>query len=410
MKSYADAIEGKQGGEMPVFGQALGERNPLQRAEDIAAINSVGQVLRWMRAQNWPVPRIGSTRPEYLLLPSSVAPSSTVMTNSRRGRMLANVRQGAQQTAPDSASAVASSADPSGAAARFLGKVDAAVDTMFNDEFVRRWEAVSQSASSSAELLVMRLYMTTPTNWYQSMLPWLTNDVRVPLNFFVLRTLRCRTNPVIRVKPGADTMFLARSFERTLEGTEQGTGIFSLNHSYYSGVIIVQHHNIQVYNGVAPHGYLSGMGSQWADFARRVPGMVSVLAPGSAIPIAFSPVGNVGVEAPQGADLQEAVTGAQSIARFEMVRQNMPRGPFVAERHPDNKYGAPIESAVHKYWSRDTTLIAGPQCDFRKHVPSAGLLPTRWATEDLRTVLDGNGVEVSMPLKLQSNDQIGQRV
>lgn len=302
-----------------------------------------------------------------------------------------------------------SAVDASGLRRRYLGRVDENVDLMFNDSFVERWEEANRYASSSAELLVMRLYMMTPTNWRQSILPWATNDVRIPINAVVLRTLRCRTNPVIRVVPGENTMFLARAFPRTLRGTNQSTGVFGMIHSFYSGVIIVDNNRIQVYNGVDAHGYVSGLNGRWSDPRTNDPGMTAVLVAGNRMPIAFSPFGNIGLDSAEGNDMTEEDTFTASIAYFEQLRQGRVREHLPPQPHPNNRYGVPIEHVLHEYWSRDTTMFAGPDCTYKKHVSSAGLLPTRWATTDLRTVLDGNAVDVSMPLMLQSSDEIGQR-
>lgn len=397
---YANAIV--NGGNLPYFAAPLTMKHSLLAHGSVHSISTVAHIRRFMAANGYPVPRSSSTSKKQFGVGSQAFQFSSSNGNSnRRAQLLSGLKPAAVAALSLRSSAV----DPSGAGRQFIGCVNANVDLMFNDEFVRRWAEVNMYSSSSLELMIQRLYMTSTTN-FATIRQWAVHNVRIPLSFGLLRELRVRTNPIIRMLPGESTMFYARSFDRTLQGTDPGTGVFSIAHSYYSAPIIVNEKQIQVYHNVDAYGYIGGMGNKWADFQTGQPGMVSFLMPGTETPVAISPFGNIGFDANGYADVKEFDVGTQSIAMFESMRQNRTRKPWMPIHNPDNKYGFALDSAMHEYYSRDTVMFAGSDGSFKLHVPSAGLLPTAWATDDLVKILNGEALRVSNPLTLQSNDQL----
>ena len=402
LKSYADFIKRNDG--QVTFAAPLHPRSPLTYAS-IGAIAHVAGLREFMRENGWPVARrAGQTKGAAALRPAVMLTAATA--SNRVKNLLSGLKSSGVGARPSSSSSSAYGADPSGAMQQYFSCINSDIDLMMTEGFAEHWDEANAMASSLLELLIIRLYMTTPTNLNKSIRYWATNNVRIPLNAAVLRTLRVRTNPVIRIVPGQKTCFLAVGFQKTGRGTEQNTGMFSINHSYYTGFIPVQPKNVQIYHNVDPAGYVSGLDAQWANFAKNTPGMVSILLPGDRLPIAISPFGAIGVDGEKGSSLEPFASTTQSIAVFEQYRQNRVRAPWAPEQHPNNPWGVPVEDPLFEHFSRDTTLFAGPHCDYKKHVPSASPIPTKYATSDLRDILDGRKLKPDDPLTLGSNNEL----
>lgn len=406
LKAYADGINGRSAA-VPYFGAPLQLNGPLLGPGSLGALASVGQLRTYLAESGYPVARrVGQARGTAgsSLRP---APMQTLGTSSsRRAKLLDLLKSsGSAAAAVAGGGGAAAAADPSGTVRKYFGCIDSDLDLMFTDGFVEHWDEANAGASSHLELLIARLYMTTPTNFKKSIQMWATNNVRIPLNFVVLREARIRTYPVVRMVPGEGTNFLAVGFKSTRRGTDQATGIFGINHSYYTGYIPVEPKNVQIYHNVDPAGYVSGLGSAWANFAKGTPGMVSMFMPGDRLPIALSPFGSIGVESEK-SQLEEYDAGTGSTSVFEQYRQGKMNTTWPVERHPHNPWGVPVDSALKRHFSRDTTLFAGPKCDYVKHVPSASPIPTEFATGDLRAILDGSRLRPADPLMLGANNQL----
>lgn len=411
LKAYGDAIRDGVG-ELPVFATPSQMKFAVRGPDDLGTTAAIQQIRKYLAEQNITVGRAGPAR--------GFAEGSTGMTvsqagKSRRARMTARLEGGGGAVPPTSGLASAFAADPSGRVSQFFSCQDAHIADMFTADFAARW-LESNTIANGCALLIMRLYMTTPTNWHKSIVPWHSNNVRIPVDVFAGRRLEVRVNPVIRIIPGADTMEMAREFPMTNKGTDQHTGMFHVIHSYYSAVIVKKEENIQVLNAVDLHGYVAGMGASYADLNTRSHekednggrDVVPMLVPaGTPAPFVMSPFGGIASLMQNGSSLGTVgASWSSGIAMFESRRQNTVRPGARSLRHPDNRFGHPVDRTVGRYWSRDTTLVAGPSGDYVWHMPSAGLLPKGWTTSDLRSVLDGKRVNVKTPFEIGSNYEL----
>jgi len=407
LQSYAAALTGRVGASRPTFSSNLDFKRDLEGAKDLHAITNVAQLRAGFVAIGGSIPTAGvDSAPQPRLGRAVNAPSQARSTLARIAAARAN-------PTPVQMGGSAGAADPTGMFRYFFKCIDHNIDLMVNSEFVARWREANVLASSNAELLVMRLWMTTPTNWHKSMAVWASSHIRLPIDFVLLRRLRVRTNAIIRMVPGAETMFLARGFEKTHFGTEQNTGVYGLTHQYYSGVVLLKEQNIQVYGGVDTHGYIGGMGPHFTDLSRVKfanddtnvgQDIVSVAIPADlTLPLAWSPFGPISAEITAGATLGAVNDFSIDVETFESWRQDPRRGRSDGWRHPENLFGRPMAPLIGSYFTRDTTLVAGPEGNFKAHVPSGGLIPTEFATADLRKILDGKRVAPGAPLVLGAN-------
>lgn len=391
-------------------GTRLGFSGPLSLTaplveSSVGPAASIGQLRAYMIEQNYPLQRAGlNTRPS-----GPRAPTSAVGQSSAVSKVIDSIRRNRTQDA-SVFGAAAGAVDPSGAAKRIFGCLDHNIDLMFTDAFAQHWAEANAIQTSFVELLLMRLYMTSSTNFNKSIRPWLSNNVRIPLAFGVFDALRVRTNPVIRVVPGEGTCFLASGFQRTLRGTDQHSGMFGVNHSYYSGFIPVENKNVQIYNNFDPAGWVSGLSPQWAQFGSNPRGLVSVLLPNENQPVAMSPFGAVGFEGKEGAGIAPLETATEQIAQFEQYRWGQVRQPWQPMLHPENPYGVPVELVTQAHYSRAPVLIAGMDCDYTQYVSSASAIPTSWCVPDLRDILDGNKLVPNSPFVGQAGKALAETI
>lgn len=403
LADYADKINT---GRRLSFSGPLSLTAPLDFSS-IGPAMSVAQLRAFMAEQNYTLQREGlNSRVSAPRALPNVSGQSTAVA-----KMIASIRQSRPQESSVFGGAGGGGAvDPSGEAKRIFGCLDHNLDLMFTDNFAQHWAEANAIHTSYVELLLMRLYMTSSTNFNLSIRPWLSNHVRIPLSFGVFDALRVRTNPVIRMVPGEGTCFLVSGFQRTLRGTDQHSGMFGVNHSYYSGFIPVDNKNVQIYNNFDPAGWISGLSPQWANFGSNPRGLVSVLLPGDQQPVAMSPFGAVGFEGKDGAGIAPMETSTGSIAQFEQFRWGQTRQPWQPVLHPENPYGVPIESVMQAHYSRATVLIAGKDCDYKQYVASASAIPDAWCTPDLREILDGNRLVPSSPFVGESGKALAETI
>lgn len=411
LRTYADSIRRSANANV-AFGMPLRARWPLTSSGALSAVHSIRQLRAYMAENGYPMPpRSVHRRAETSLRPASGY--SSTPGSDRRARLMQNLYSSgpAALASPLSSSAAASPAsasDPTGIARELFSCVDHRLDLMFTSSFAANWDGINVRASSMLELIVARLYLTTPTNYYKSVALWATNNVRLPFSVAILRNIRVQTNPVIRMVPGANTCRLANGFRRTLSGTDQVAGIFGMINSYYAGFIPVTPKNVQIYNNVDTAGYRGGLGRNWHDFKRNEPGMIAVFMPGNRMPMAISPFGSIepvasAINAPEAFS-----TGTESIAAFEQFRQGRMNSPWPTEErvglHPE--MGRPFENLLTRYYSRGAVMFAGVGCTFQKHVTSMSPIPTEWLGSDLRHILDGLKNGPSDPLRLGANNQL----
>ena len=411
LEAYSNSIRSAALSAIEI-GSPLTARWRLTSAGSIAAVHSVNQLRLYMAENRFNLPS-ASLQKE---LGSSLRPRAVgSRDHDRIGNTLALIKSSGAAAVGSSSlpsASRSSSADPSGVAHEIFACVDHSVDLMVNDNFVEHWDQVNLNASSSLELVIARLYLTSPNDFIRTIMPWATNNVRIPLFFGVGRTLVVTTNPMVRMIPGEQTCILGHGFERTLSGTDQGSGMFGMTASYYCGFIPIKQNNVQIYHDIDAAGYVRGLEPRWANLRTGAPGMVAFLLPAQRAPAVMSPFGAISTAPDVAAGPDEYSSGTESIAMFEQLRHGITRKDVRPASQPLNQINSiPVKSLYTGYpYYRDTTLIAGPSGDFLRHVPPAGPFPKSWCCGELRRILEGAITKPESPLQVGSNYEVASFV